>query len=200
MLSVIALEGPSYSGKTTLRRAIEMAFPIGAICVVPEYVEVAGGSSHIPPAPAESTEQELCDLQFFLELDQFRWKRSRGAAPTATLALLDRSIHTLLAHRYAISVISRTPTLFLHACQAASSGLAIWPDAIIYLDTPTDLLVQRRASRTDYCRPLFKCDSYNACFRDYFLPGLRYGKSTVHVLNGGLPLELLVEQAKLAMQ
>jgi thymidylate kinase len=163
---VIAIEGPSDSGKSTLARRLHAHFvPLGC-SLMPCYVEFAGGDDCVPLGRAESPAQQLASLRTYLELDRRRAGTARACEP-ATLLLLDRSPHTLLAHVLGEEATGGPPGFV--ACRElvrASDGL-LWPDVVFYLDLDD----ARRAVRMDPAERTawWTSAAFNRGFARYFL-------------------------------
>lgn len=178
---VIALEGPSLSGKTTLSSCLLQRLSGTSVVVCPDYVDFAGGPEHVPSTPRDSVAAELESFRFFLGLDEARWLRCVGASCDNPV-ILDRSIHTLLAHTFAIESVTGRK-VFEDSCTIAATQRMKEPDLVLYLDVSGVELERRAARRATYCDPLFKQREYNDAFRSYFLPRLRWGSTEIHVLD-----------------
>lgn len=97
---VVALEGPSDSGKSTLAGHLAEVPHWQPSLVLPCYADLVAADL-LPPDVASSTEQQLQGLAFFVELDR---RRHEGAdrSPQPRLVVADRSWLSLLAHTYAV--------------------------------------------------------------------------------------------------
>jgi thymidylate kinase len=187
---IVALEGPSYSGKTTLSRQLVARFGKSRTLVCPDYVEVAGGCDEVPRAPRRSVLGEFLSLRFFLNLDRRRWEQSLREASGHTLVILDRSLHTLLAHTFAIEMVYEKP-IFERALKIVAKEPRIIPHQVLYLDAPQEELERRAEVRANRSARLFRDRDYNAAFREYFVPGLRWNVSSCAELDATLgPAEL----------
>ena len=210
---VIALEGCSHAGKTTLIKNLKKR--LNSIIPLPDYVTYAGGDDKVPRAPAESVEEELQSLNFFLNLDERRWVEKIENESQPELVIADRSFHTLLAHRFAIENLTGM-NVFDMCCEIAGNKPKILhPDLIFYLDTPQESLNQRYKIRissvpvdghtknynlTEKMKLIFNKSEYNELFRKYFLPQLRYGATPIIVLDGSLPADEVADYAFLKIQ
>ena len=191
----MALEGPSGAGKTTLSQNLAASLSLLNVIVLPDYSEAAGGPQNLPRAPAETVEEELSALSFLLDVDQRRWQKARSGHRKVDLAVLDRSVHTLLAHRWAVSQLVGLE-VFGASCQLASEHSSLeWPNLVLYLDTPQRLLTSRQSSEVPPEARIFVDPDYNALFRSYFIPTLRYTTTPIVVLDGTLSADALVGNA-----
>jgi thymidylate kinase len=95
---IVALDGPSDTGKSTLARALRETLET-EVRVLPCYAELAGPEQ--PPARGKDAEEQLRGLQFYLALDHERRAMAAGVDPRA-IVIADRSKFGLLAHTYAI--------------------------------------------------------------------------------------------------
>ncbi|MFD7550632.1 AAA family ATPase [Streptomyces sp. NPDC059816] len=138
---IIALEGPSYAGKSTAIRHLRR-IALGSRAFVSDcYVRHIAHRDDIPPARTDSAAAQLAAFERFMEIEATRL--AEAAASGRQLVILDRSVDTLLAHAYALDALfgygvhhqlrDRLKTLsFLH------------PDHTLYLDVPAETLHLRR--------------------------------------------------------
>ena len=98
--SVVALEGPSDSGKSTLAQAIASIDTWQPAILLPCYVEGVDPAT-LPPAVATTQQQQLDGLAFFAALDRRRRDTIANHTPAARFVIADRSWLSLLAHVYA---------------------------------------------------------------------------------------------------
>ncbi len=190
---VVAIEGPSHAGKSTLIGSLSATFGEGRVITLPDYVDVVSDPDLIPRAPGESVQEELEALEFFLTLDAERWNARRVELTEQSIVLADRSYHTLLAHRYAIERLTGLP-VFEPSCQeVAASTILRQPDLIIYLDVPQDVLDGRYESRVgglserqrlERLNLIFNRPDYNTHFREYFIPQPKFGNTPTTVVSG----------------
>jgi thymidylate kinase len=210
---VIALEGCSHAGKTTLIKNLKER--LNSIIPLPDYVTFAGGDDKVPRAPAESVEEEIQSLNFFLNLDKQRWVEKIEDRNKNELVVADRSFHTLLAHRFAIEKLTGMK-VFDMCCEIVGNETNLLkPDLIFYLDTPQDILNQRYTTRissvpvdghtknynlTEKMKLIFNKSEYNELFRKYFLPHLRHSTTPIIVLDGSLSADEVADYAFLKIQ
>ncbi len=200
ILPLIALEGPSGAGKTTLSRNLRTSLSSLRIVVLPDYSQAAGGPGHLPRAPAETADEELRALGVLLDLDERRWRQGQIAAGKVDLVVMDRSVHTLLAHRFAVSQLLGFDA-FGGSCRLASEHHGVkWPHLVLYVDTPQRLLSSRQSPNTPPEASIFIDSDYNALFRSYFIPALRYTMTRTVVIDGTQPADALLKDALAVMQ
>ncbi|MGO4299389.1 hypothetical protein [Leifsonia sp. RAF41] len=161
--SILAIEGPSLSGKTTLIARILAAhtqvFHFGC------YVE-ALGASPIPPFDPGSTAGQV---EAFLVFAQVEAERSAKLAllDPAYSVLFDRSIDSLLAHAYALDKLRRYDSLPRVRDLAAQLPVSV-PDATFFLDAAPSLLRSRLETRMGALPPMFIDDEFVAAFKEFF--------------------------------
>lgn len=102
---IVALDGPSDTGKSTLAHALCDSLTVDAL-VLPCYADLAG--SERPPPRATDIEAQLRSLEFYLELDRRR-REMMADADRETVVIADRSWFSLLAHTYAIQQTGGPP-------------------------------------------------------------------------------------------
>jgi len=191
---VIAVEGPSNTGKSTLLSGIDNHLDIERYTVLPCYVTFAGGEQQVPNAPAESVEEELRAQNFYRNLDHERMLSIQNNSAISDLVIMDRSIHTILAHAYAVSKIKNIPVYRESQRLALRDPRITWPYAIIYLDTPEDVL-SRRYRRSDSSIGIFSNTSYNRHYRKYFLGDISNIYASLEVLDSQHDIDELRSRA-----
>lgn len=166
---IIALEGPSYAGKSTAIRHLRQT-ALGSRAFVSDcYVRHIAHRDDIPPARTDSAAAQLAAFDRFMEIEATRV--AEAAASGRQFVILDRSVDTLLAHAYALD------TLFgygvHHQLHHRLQTLPyLRPDHTLYLDVPAETLHLRRktaghtAADSEYFlhEPGFLCHA-----RDYFV-------------------------------
>jgi thymidylate kinase len=161
---VVALEGPCCAGKTTLGRVLARDMRDLVVAFVPCYADYVGGGRYLPRQEAESASERDRALRQLLEVEERRLAR----VPTrCDVVLEDRSVHTLLAHSYALEC--RTGIAFLNPSLQLlrSSSSPAWPDLVLYLDLP-----QRSVGRRNQGKfppgSVYIDAAFNAAIRAYF--------------------------------
>ncbi|MEV6326729.1 hypothetical protein [Streptomyces sp. NPDC051909] len=157
---IIALEGPSYAGKSTAIRHLRSTALFPRAFVSDCYVKHIAHRDDIPPARTDSAAAQLAAFERFMEIEATRV--AEAAASRRQLVILDRSVDTLLAHAYVLD------TLFgfgVHhqLCDRLKTLPFLRPDHTLYLDVPAETLHLRR-----------KTVGHTAAESEYFLhePGL----------------------------
>lgn len=170
-MKVIALEGPSYAGKSTAishlrsRGIEEQAFVFDC------YVKDIAHRDDIPPARTGSAAAQLNAFEKFMEIEETRVRRALASAKP--VVILDRSVDTLLAHAHALDALFGYDVH--HQLRDRLQQLPfLRPDHTIYLDVPAEVLGLRRkraghtAAESDY---FFHQPAFLDHSRDYFLSG-----------------------------
>ncbi len=206
---VVAVEGCSHAGKSTLVENLTQRLG-NDIIALPDYVSFAGGDTKVPRAPAETVEEEIEALKFFLNLDNRRWSEIIKSPNEKRIILVDRSFHTLLAHRYAIEKLTDLYAFDLSCKEVKLRPDLLTPDVIFYIDTPQNVLNERYKTRVsdvpvsghtqnyNYAQKMkliFNKGAYNKHFRSYFIPQLLFANTPVKVLDGRLSLNQMIENA-----
>ncbi|MGH7926680.1 MAG: hypothetical protein ACREQV_02675 [Candidatus Binatia bacterium] len=161
----VALEGPCCAGKTTLGRGLLRALSDLSVVYVPCYADHVGGGRFLPRPVPSSLAEDIAALQELLDVESARtvcaWSRPHD------VVVMDRSVHTLLAHRYALETIT-TLTLFSPARRLlTSSAIPRWPDLVLYLDLPQEAIPDRNNGKFGEDNVLID-PQYNAGVRSYF--------------------------------
>jgi thymidylate kinase len=162
---VAAFEGPCCAGKTTLARAVLQGLPGLTAAFAECYADHVGGGRFLPRQEAGSVEERELALHRLLAIEGSRL----GRLPSGVdLILADRSVHTLLAHSYALERLTGIGLLAPSQRLLRESPIPAWPDLVIYLDLPQDAVHERNhgkfAGGSIYIDP-----GFNAAIRSYFL-------------------------------
>ncbi|MFD4320790.1 hypothetical protein [Streptomyces sp. NPDC058548] len=138
---IIALEGPSYAGKSTAIRHLRRT-TLGSRAFVSDcYVKHIAHRDDIPPARTDSAAAQLAAFDRFMEIEVARV--AEAAANSRQLVILDRSVDTLLAHAYALDALFGYGVH--HQLRHRLKTLPfLRPDHTLYLDVPVETLHLRR--------------------------------------------------------
>lgn len=128
---VVALEGPSDSGKTTLARGLRETLG-RRVVLLPCYADLAG-DAELPPAVADDVTAQLEGLDFYLDIDRER-RRSIAECTEGSVVIADRSWLGLLAHVYAVQ-LTGGPAAYEAAAARTSehAGELIQPELALFL-------------------------------------------------------------------
>ncbi|MFB8418919.1 hypothetical protein ACFC63_25780 [Streptomyces albidoflavus] len=179
---IIALEGPSYAGKSTAVRHLRRTAPGSRAFVSDCYVKHIAHRDDIPPARTDSAAAQLAAFEKFMEIEAARV--AEVAASGRQFVILDRSVDTLLAHAYALGALFGYAVH--HQLRNRLKTLSfLRPDHTLYLDVPAETLHLRR-----------KTAGHTAAESEYFLhePGfLRHARDYfVHAPRRPVTRELTV--------
>lgn len=179
-MMIVALEGPSFSGKTQLLSDLRSSFDGLDVLASACYVEEIAQASEIPPARTHSTEEQLGAFKLFMTIEARRVQQF--AQHKADLVMLDRSVDTLLAHAYALDLLfgykAYQPSLAL-----LSQLPYLLPDLTFYLDASPESLQMRCRLGGQSFDPFLLDPGFISHFRSYFISsGLAVSKR-IHIVN-----------------
>ncbi|HEY2576893.1 MAG TPA: hypothetical protein VGI74_11345 [Streptosporangiaceae bacterium] len=161
---VAALEGPCCAGKTTLGRRLTED-PRGlTVAFVQCYADHAGGGRYLPPQEAASVPEREQALHQLLAIEA---QRLAGLPDGCDLILADRSVHTLLAHSYALERMTGTRFLAPSVRLLRGSPIPAWPDLVLYLDVPQHVVQDRNQGKFPP-GSIYTDPDFNASIRAYF--------------------------------
>lgn len=162
---VAAFEGPCCAGKTTLAHLSLGGLPGLAATVVECYADHVGGGRFLPRQEAESVQEREEALRKLLAVEAGRLARVPSGAD---VILADRSVHTMIAHSYAMEVMTGIGFFELSVRLLGDSPIPVWPELVFYLDLPQEAVRDRNRGKfpadSIYLDPVF-----NAAIRAYFL-------------------------------
>jgi thymidylate kinase len=187
------VEGSCCAGKTTLSRGLLDGMTDLVISHVRDYADHVGGGRFLPRPVPESVAEDQQAVDALLRVEADRLAPARAAR--SDLVLMDRSIHTLLAHRYAVQRVTGLAVLAPAERVIARSSVPAWPDLVLYLDVPQQTILDRNRGK-------FAADSifidtvFNAGIRDYFSETMEVGKTEIVWLDATLEPEKLVRIAE----
>ena len=191
-IKVVAIEGPCRAGKSTLSSGLIKEYSYHKIDHIVDYAKFAGGGKNIPPpANSLSLDEEKHALEFFLDIEFERTSHCRKSERI----IMDRSVHTLLAHCYAINNMKQLPYFQLANSCIYSSEKPIWPHKIFYLDVSQEEIHRRNNGKFPQ-DSIFIDTEFNTWIKDYFVnlniqfPGL------VTILDANLSINEIKLSAK----
>jgi thymidylate kinase len=155
---------------------------------VRDYSEHVGGGRFLPPPVPKSLADEERALGEFLRIESDRTAHLR--ASVLGLVVIDRSVHTLLAHCHALSDGAGVDYESLARRRLTESDVPVWPDLVVYLDVGIDTVRERNRGKFD-ADSIFINAEFNAGLRTYFHALTGHAEVPVVWLDGGLdPLSL----------
>jgi dTMP kinase len=170
-MRIVAIEGPSFAGKTTAIAALAADPSLGRIAVFDCYVSGLTQPGNIPPARTASRAEQVTAFRAFMRVEQRRVERARRLAAAhdpIDLLILDRSVDTLIAHAHALDALygfDARPTV-----TDLLPGLPhLIPEYTVYLDAPEAALRARRAARGDRGEYFLHDPGFLTAWRGYFL-------------------------------
>jgi thymidylate kinase len=161
---IVALEGPCCAGKTTLARLLIPELHGLTVTVVPCYADHAGGGRFLPRQEADSVAEREQALRQLLIIEADRLAR---VAESCDVLVEDRSVHTLLAHSYALQRMTGTGFLAPSERLLRSSPVPAWPDLVLYLDLPQQAVHGRNQGKFPP-GSVYTDQTFNAAIRAYF--------------------------------
>lgn len=145
---IVALEGVSSTGKTTL--AAGLAAQLGWQ-TIPCYYHLAADPAQLGELLADSVEQQLAALEAHLHIEERRRELAAAAFARDGGVVLDRSVDTLLAHARAAGHLRGLDTreeARRRVLERVERGQAVRPDLTLLLTADLEELARRTASRS----------------------------------------------------
>ncbi len=146
-LKIAALEGNSFSGKTTLAESLQKLYGFG---VVHEYDKYSGGGYNFPAFPPESYQEAKRAVDFFVELEK---RRSGDALETAGKTnigvVMDRSFYSCISFQRTVNILlPSVPNAYLYSLdvfekQVGTKDILV-PPVLIYVEPQSSAVFQKR--------------------------------------------------------
>ncbi|NRQ37976.1 AAA family ATPase [Nonomuraea sp. NN258] len=188
---LVALEGPCCAGKTTLAKELARHL-LGLAVYVECFADHAGGGHCLPKPVPESLEEDAQAMGRLLEVEESRMAPSRlGNTP---VIILDRSVHTFLAHRCAIEQLTGLACLEPARQILIQSRASAWPNLVIYLDVPQTAVQDRNNGKFQTGNILVE-PAFNNAFRSYFAELRSATEPQVAWLDAMRPIQVLTHAA-----
>jgi thymidylate kinase len=162
---VAAFEGPCCAGKTTLAHRLLTSLQGLRVAFVPCYADHVGGGRYLPRQEAKTVQERNEALQELLAVEA---GRLAAAPPGADVILADRSVHTLLAHSYALEIMTGIGFLAPSVRLLSRSPIPAWPELVFYLDLPQEAVCARNRGKFP-ADSIYTDPQFNAAVRSYFL-------------------------------
>jgi len=197
MLSV-AIEGPCCAGKTTLGRGLLSELSHLAVAYVADYADYVGGGRFLPAAVPGLPAEEERALATFLAIEADRASHVRASASAWDLVLIDRSIHTLLAHCFGLDHVMAQGYFRLAEGVLPSSAIPLWPDLVLYLDLPQEVLAARNRGKFER-DSIYVNAAFNEGARSYFQALASRGHPRVAWLDATVHAAELAAQARVQL-
>ena len=193
----VGIEGPCCAGKTTLGHSLAQELSRLKIGYVKDYSDYVGGGKFLPPPLPSSIREEEKSLEIFLEIEDIRVRDIRSRQSDLQIALIDRSIHCLLAHCRGLENIKGMGYGYLASARKIieRSSIPVWPNFMLYLDVSDNIIRTRNKGK-------FEPDSIymDACFnegiRSYYHELACLGCNTIIWLDASCDPTMLCEDAK----
>ena len=164
----VAVEGPCCAGKTTLAHGLAHELSDLAVAYVKDYSDHVGGGRFLPHPVPNSIAEEQRALERFLSIEADRAAEVRSSADQWDVVLIDRSIHTLLAHCHALTHLTGVDYIGLARDAVQRSSIPLWPDLVLYLDVSQDTINARNGGKFEDSS-IFIDPDFNKGIRSYFL-------------------------------
>lgn len=188
---VVALEGPCCAGKTTLGHLLMRELAGQAVAFIPCYADHAGGGRFLPRQQAASVAERGLALRQLLTVEA---QRLESVPDHCDLILADRSVHTLLARSCALDHMTGAGFLAASRSLLRASSIPAWPDLVLYLDLPQDVVQDRNHGKFPP-GSIYTDPDFNAAIRAYFRRLAGRKSPRVAWLDATLDLPLLTRLA-----
>lgn len=193
----VGIEGPCCAGKTTLSRGLIADLARMTISHVQCFADHVGGGRFLPRAIPETVEEDRDALEVLLNVEADRTLQAK--ADRSDLVLIDRSVYTLLAHRSALERVTSLRCLTTAQAAVAESDAPLWPDLVIYLDVPQDVVHERNRGKFT-ADSIFIDANFNAGVRAFFADLAEHGQQDVLWLDATLEPAKLITMAGTRIQ
>lgn len=161
---IVGLEGTSFTGKSTLASALSAAFEPREAIIIPCYSECS--SQDRPPAVPSSTEEQLAAVQYYLDIERQRHEAATAALDSGRVVIADRTVHTLLAHTFALDRLYNYDA-FGRADALVATAVHIQSTVVFHLRASSTTLAGRAIGRPGF-PDLYYDEAFVGAFDEYF--------------------------------
>lgn len=146
-LKIVAIDGNSFSGKTTLVEGMRTKYLYGFI---PEYDIYAGGGNNFPNFPPENYAEAKKSVDYFLELETRRSGDAvNKALQTNKSLLMDRSFYSCINFQYIVkTTMPEIPNAYLYSLDSfikfTEEQKIVIPNVLIYIEPENFKVMQKR--------------------------------------------------------
>jgi thymidylate kinase len=193
----VAVEGPCCAGKTTLSQGLLDELTDITISHVRCYADHVGGGRYLPRPVPETVPEDHEAVSALLTIEADRVAGAR--AEPSDVVLMDRSVHTLLAHRYALQRVTGLPCFASAERVIARSEAPAWPDLVLYLDVTQQAILDRNRGKFPP-DSIFIDARFNAGIRAYFADATDRGNAPIVWLDATLDATKLLSIAEVHIQ
>lgn len=181
-LKIVAVDGNSFSGKTTLIKEMGRRYPYS---MLNEYNIYAGGGQNFPKFPPTNYSEAKEAVDYFVELEKRRSADAvNNALRTKKGLLMDRSFYAVINFQFIVkNTMPQTPNSYHHSIEAflmhTQKQDIIIPPVLIYLKPENSDVMRKRVARRgrvsiDFLNDpsflgimgLWYCDLINNCYTD----------------------------------
>jgi thymidylate kinase len=159
-----------------------------------DYSDVVGGGRNLPPPMPADLHEERQALATFLAIEKHRTTDARSLTTTDGVVMIDRSIHTLLAHCFALTRMTGIDYSTLAQQMIEPSPVPLWPDLIIHLDVDQETIKARNLGKFPR-DSIFINPQFNDGLRAYFQRQHEDRFPRIACLDGATDARLLHAQA-----
>jgi len=155
---IYALEGTVHSGKSTLLNLLRQHS--SRLTTIEEYIEFA--PSGFPGCP--QTEAAALDaIHFFASLDQLR-----SPVVVQEIAILDRSVLSILAYDFAISAMFPERGCWPKCLAAVAEDKWMWPGICVYLEIDDATIFSRHQNTSGRYDDVLLDPTFNRLLRNFY--------------------------------
>lgn len=144
---IAAIEGNSFSGKTTTVESLEDTF---GIPVIHEYDRYAGGGLNFPSFPPDNVGEAKKAIDFFVRLEVRRSQHALELAEKSALpVVMDRSPFSCIVFQKAVQdTMPNLPNAYAYSIEAFQKAICdgeiVLPGAMIYLEPQDEATFEKR--------------------------------------------------------
>lgn len=159
------MEGPCCAGKTTLVGGLSHSLSGLRVEHVKCYADHAGGGRFLPEEVPATLAEDAQGLQTLLTIESDRISAARLQG--SDIVLMDRSVHTLLSHRYALERVTGLSFFEPARMTLSQSRILVWPSLVLYLDVIQATVNDRNKNKFAAGSVLIDA-GFNGAIRSYF--------------------------------
>lgn len=197
--AIVAIEGNSFSGKTTTTESLAETF---GVPIIHEYDKYAGGGLNFPSFPPDNYSEAKKSIDFFVELETRRTHDAiEHSIKSGLPVVMDRSPFSCLVFQWTVQKrLPEVPNAYAYSLEtfekAVQSGDIVLPDGLIYLEPESEAIFLDRVRRRgrvhiDFLNDVETLRSMRYWYKEVISKAFPFSGTIIQTVEGNIDLTTL---------